>query len=72
MQRGLFEVASLTPTPLPGGEGLRESVMNKLSAADLMKLEDYAERRQAFRQQVLEHKKPRKLHDLCIYISRAG
>jgi hypothetical protein len=36
--------------------------MNKLSAADLMKLEDYAERRQAFRQQVLEHKKPRKLH----------
>ena len=36
--------------------------MNKLSAADLMKLEEYAERRQAFRKQVLEHKKHRKLH----------
>ncbi len=36
--------------------------MHKLTAADLMKLEEYAERRQAFRKQVLEHKKHRKLH----------
>jgi len=36
--------------------------MNKLTASDLMKLEDYAEQRMAFRARVLEHKKPRKLH----------
>ncbi len=62
MQCGLFEVVPLTPTPLPEGEGLREFAMNKLTAADLMKLEEYAEQRTAFRARVLEHKKPRKLH----------
>lgn len=36
--------------------------MKPLSVADLMKLEDYAEQRPAFRQRVLEHKKRRKLH----------
>ncbi|HZR37775.1 MAG TPA: DUF3501 family protein [Nevskia sp.] len=36
--------------------------MSKLAAADLMKLEEYAERRTAFRARVLQHKKPRKLH----------
>ncbi|MDR3417968.1 MAG: DUF3501 family protein [Nevskia sp.] len=36
--------------------------MQKLRVADLMKLEDYAERRPAFRQRVLEHKRQRKLH----------
>ena len=36
--------------------------MQKLQVADLWKLEDYAERRQAFRAQVIEHKKLRKLH----------
>jgi len=36
--------------------------MQKLTAAELMKLEDYAGQRPAFRQRVLEHKKQRKLH----------
>ena len=36
--------------------------MQKLEVADLWKLEDYAERRQGFRAQVIEHKKLRKLH----------
>jgi len=36
--------------------------MEKLRVADLWKLEDYAERRPAFRRQVIEHKKNRKLH----------
>ncbi len=36
--------------------------MKKLSVEDLWKLEDYAERRPAFRQQVIAHKKRRKLH----------
>lgn len=36
--------------------------MKRLSVGDLMKLEDYAEQRPAFRQRVLEHKKHRKLH----------
>jgi hypothetical protein len=36
--------------------------MQKLTAAELMKLEDYAEQRPAFRKRVLEHKKHRKLH----------
>lgn len=36
--------------------------MEKLKIADLWKLEEYAERRQAFRRQVIEHKKNRKLH----------
>ena len=36
--------------------------MQKLSVADLMKLEDYAGERPAFRKRVLEHKKNRKLH----------
>jgi hypothetical protein len=33
--------------------------MNKLAVADLMRLEDYAERRSAFRAQVIAHKKAR-------------
>jgi hypothetical protein len=37
-------------------------MMNKLTVAELMKLEEYAEQRPAFRQRVLAHKKPRKLH----------
>ena len=36
--------------------------MQKLTAADLMKLEDYAGQRPAFRQRVLQHKQQRKLH----------
>ena len=36
--------------------------MSRLTAADLMKLEEYAEQRPAFRARVLEHKKHRKLH----------
>jgi hypothetical protein len=36
--------------------------MQKLAAADLMKLEDYAQQRADFRKHVLEHKKHRKLH----------
>ena len=36
--------------------------MKPLSVADLMKLEDYAGERPAFRKRVLEHKKNRKLH----------
>ena len=36
--------------------------MKALSVADLMKLEDYAGERPAFRKRVLEHKKNRKLH----------
>jgi hypothetical protein len=36
--------------------------MNRLAAAELMKLEEYAEQRTAFRARVLEHKKHRKLH----------
>lgn len=36
--------------------------MQKLKLKDLMKLEDYVEQRLAFRAEVLEHKKPRKLH----------
>lgn len=36
--------------------------MNKLTHADLWKLEDYARERAAFRSQVLAHKKPRTVH----------
>ena len=36
--------------------------MNKLSPADLWKLEDYARERAAFRARVLAHKKPRTIH----------
>jgi hypothetical protein len=36
--------------------------MQKLTSAELFKLEDYAERRPAFRKQVIEHKKHRKVH----------
>ena len=36
--------------------------MDKLSIADLWKLEDYAEQRPAFRRQVLAHKRARTLH----------
>lgn len=36
--------------------------MEKLKIADLWKLEDYAERRPAFRAEVIEHKKNRKVH----------
>lgn len=36
--------------------------MKPLKLKDLMKLEDYAEQRATFRERVLEHKKPRKLH----------
>jgi len=36
--------------------------MKPLKLKELMKLEDYAEQRAAFRERVLEHKKPRKLH----------
>ena len=36
--------------------------MSRLNPADLMKLEEYAEQRPAFRAKVLEHKKHRKLH----------
>ena len=36
--------------------------MKKLTVKDLMKLEEYAEKRAAFRARVIEHKKPRKLH----------
>ena len=36
--------------------------MKALHAADLMKLEEYAEQRPAFRKRVLEHKQRRKLH----------
>jgi hypothetical protein len=39
-----------------------DSNMQKLTTADLMKLEEYAEQRPAFRRRVLEHKKARKLH----------
>ena len=35
---------------------------NRLTVADLMKLEDYAAQRPAFRARVLEHKRARKLH----------
>jgi hypothetical protein len=35
--------------------------MSRLTPADLMKLEEYAEQRPAFRQRVLEHKRHRKL-----------
>ena len=35
--------------------------MNKLSRADLMSLEEYAERRQAFRDEVMEHKRTRQV-----------
>ncbi|MGH8460651.1 MAG: DUF3501 family protein [Stenotrophobium sp.] len=35
---------------------------NRLTINDLMKLEDYAAQRQAFRARVLEHKRGRKLH----------
>lgn len=36
--------------------------MSKLNISDLMKLEDYAGQRPAFRARVLEHKRHRKLH----------
>lgn len=36
--------------------------MKPLTASELMKLEEYAEQRPAFRQRVLAHKKHRKLH----------
>jgi hypothetical protein len=36
--------------------------MNKLTPADLWKLEDYARERAAFRARVLAHKKPRTIH----------
>lgn len=36
--------------------------MKPLKLKDLMKLEDYADQRESFRRQVLEHKKARKLH----------
>jgi Protein of unknown function (DUF3501). len=36
--------------------------MDPLSIDDLYKLEEYAERRQVFRQQVIAHKRDRKLH----------
>ncbi len=36
--------------------------MSRLTPSDLMKLEEYAEQRPAFRQRVLEHKRHRKLH----------
>lgn len=36
--------------------------MKALHAADLMKLEEYAEQRPAFRKRVLEHKQKRKVH----------
>lgn len=36
--------------------------MRKLAVSDLWKLEDYAERRLAFRAQVIQHKKARTLH----------
>ena len=36
--------------------------MQKLSRADLLSLEEYAEQRPQFRQRVLEHKKHRKIH----------
>ncbi|MCK9193312.1 MAG: DUF3501 family protein [Nevskia sp.] len=36
--------------------------MNKLKASDLWKLEEYSERRPAFRTQVIAHKKLRKVH----------
>lgn len=36
--------------------------MNKLSHADLLKLEDYARERPSFRAKVLEHKKQRSVH----------
>ncbi|MGH8629608.1 MAG: DUF3501 family protein, partial [Burkholderiales bacterium] len=36
--------------------------MNQLTVADLWKLEDYAERREALRQTVIEHKRKRTVH----------
>ncbi len=36
--------------------------MNKLSRSDLYSLEAYSSERKAFRERVLEHKKPRKIH----------
>ncbi len=36
--------------------------MQKLTAASLMKLEEYAQQRGAFRTRVLDHKKHRRLH----------
>jgi hypothetical protein len=36
--------------------------MNPLTVADLMKLEDYAEQRSAFRQRVVAHKAVRRIH----------
>jgi hypothetical protein len=37
-------------------------IMNKLSPAELLKLEDYARERSAFRARVIAHKKHRKIH----------
>jgi hypothetical protein len=44
------QVAGAAPTP-------RSRNMEKLSRTDLMSLEQYAERRVEFREQVIEHKK---------------
>lgn len=40
---------------------MKEPEMNKLSRSDLMSLEEYAERRQSFRAEVMEHKRTRQV-----------